>query len=57
MSTATFKIWRTHPEKRDEFATFNVMVKQGSGGAMQVSHVPIPPIPPELKQVIEEQKS
>ena len=46
-----------YPEKRDEFATFNVMVKQGPGGAMQVSHVPIPPIPPELKQVIEEQKT
>jgi succinate dehydrogenase / fumarate reductase flavoprotein subunit len=46
-----------YPEKRDEFATFNVMVKQDSSGRMQVSHVPIPPIPPELKQVIEEQKS
>ena len=46
-----------YPEKRDEFATFNVMTKQDSGGRMQVSHVPIPPIPPELKQVIEEQKS
>ena len=31
--------------------------KQGRGGAMQVSRVPIPPMPDELKQVIEEQKS
>ena len=46
-----------YPEKRDEFSAFNVMVKQGSGGSIQVAHVPIPPIPPELKQVIEEQKS
>ena len=46
-----------YPEKRDEFATFNVMTRQDAGGRMQVSHVPIPPIPPELKQVIEEQKS
>ncbi|MSO30032.1 MAG: fumarate reductase/succinate dehydrogenase flavoprotein subunit [Acidobacteria bacterium] len=46
-----------YPEKRDEFATFNVMTKQGSRGAVQVSHVPLPPMPPELKQVIEEQKT
>jgi hypothetical protein len=32
------------------------MVKQ-AGGAMQVSRVPIAPIPDELKHVIEEQKS
>jgi succinate dehydrogenase / fumarate reductase, flavoprotein subunit len=46
-----------YPEKRDEFATFNVMTKEGSGGTVQVSRVPIPPMPAELKQVIEEQKS
>ena len=46
-----------YPEKREEFATFNVMTKLGAGGSINVSHVPIPPIPPELKQVIEEQKS
>ena len=45
-----------YPEKRDEFATFNVMVQQASGG-MQVSRVAIPPMPEELRQVIEEQKS
>jgi hypothetical protein len=32
------------------------MVKQGSGGAMQVSRVPIPAMPDYLKEVIEEQK-
>jgi hypothetical protein len=32
------------------------MVKQ-AGSSMQVSRVPIAPLPDELKQVIEEQKS
>ena len=45
------------PEKAAEFGTINVMVKQGSGGAMQVSRVPIPPLPDHLKAVIEEQKA
>jgi succinate dehydrogenase / fumarate reductase flavoprotein subunit len=45
-----------YPEKADEFSKINVMVKQ-SGDAMRVSRVSIPPIPDELKQVIEEQKS
>jgi len=44
-----------HPDKRQEFSTINVMVKQ-AGGAMQVSRVPIPPMPPELQHAIEEQK-
>jgi succinate dehydrogenase / fumarate reductase flavoprotein subunit len=46
-----------YPEKLAEYGTFNIMVKQVSGGGMQVSRVPLPPIPDELKQVIEEQKS
>ena len=46
-----------YPEKVAEYGTFNVMVKQVPGGGMRVSHVPIPPMPDELKQVIEEQKS
>ena len=45
-----------HPDKVAEYGGFNIMVKQGAGG-MQVSRVPIPPMPAELKQVIEEQKS
>jgi succinate dehydrogenase / fumarate reductase flavoprotein subunit len=45
------------PEKSEEFATLNVGVQRGSDGAMQVSRVPIPEMPAELKQVIEEQKS
>jgi hypothetical protein len=33
-----------------------VTVRKGGDGTMQVSRVPIPPMPAELKQVIEEMK-
>jgi len=46
-----------HPEKVAEYGTFNVMTKQGAGGRVEVSRVPIPPMPDYLKEVIEEQKS
>ena len=46
-----------YPDKDPKFATFNVMTRRGADGRMQVSHVPIPPIPDHLQQVIEEQKS
>jgi succinate dehydrogenase / fumarate reductase flavoprotein subunit len=46
-----------HPDKAAEFSTVNVMVKQAADGSMQLSRIPIPPIPDHLKQVIEEQKS
>jgi succinate dehydrogenase / fumarate reductase flavoprotein subunit len=46
-----------YPDKVAEFGTFNIMTKQTAGGGMQVSRVPLPPLPDELKQVIEEQKS
>ena len=46
-----------YPEKAAEFGTINIMVKQGSGGSMQVSRIPIPPLPDHLKAVIEEQKA
>jgi succinate dehydrogenase / fumarate reductase flavoprotein subunit len=46
-----------YPQKADEYSTFNIMVRQGSGGSMQVSRVPIPALPDYLKEVIEEQKS
>jgi succinate dehydrogenase / fumarate reductase flavoprotein subunit len=44
-----------YPDKSPEWGSVTVMVKRGSGG-IQISRVPIPEIPPELKQVIEEQK-
>ena len=46
-----------YPDKVAEFATFNIMVKKGSAGAMQLARVPLPPMPDHLKEVIEEQKS
>ena len=46
-----------YPDKVAEFATFNISTRQGPGGAMQVSRVPLPPMPDYLKEVIEEQKS
>jgi succinate dehydrogenase / fumarate reductase flavoprotein subunit len=46
-----------YPDKGTEFSTINMMVKQGSDGALQLSRIPIPPLPDHLKDVIEEQKS
>jgi succinate dehydrogenase / fumarate reductase flavoprotein subunit len=46
-----------YPEKAQVFGEVNVMVRQGRDGDVQVSRVPLPPIPDYLQQVIEEQKS
>ncbi|MFN2446422.1 MAG: fumarate reductase/succinate dehydrogenase flavoprotein subunit [Vicinamibacterales bacterium] len=45
-----------HPDKDAHFGTVNIVVRRGGDGAMVVSHLPVPPMPPELKRVIEEQK-
>jgi succinate dehydrogenase / fumarate reductase flavoprotein subunit len=45
-----------HPEKDPACATFNIAVRRGSAGTMEVLRVPIQPMPEELKQVIEENK-
>ena len=44
------------PDKDPEYGKFNIMVKQGPNGEMQITRVPIPDLPSELKQVIEEMK-
>ena len=44
------------PEKTAEGATYNLVIWKGDGGAMKLERVAIPPMPDELKQVIEEQK-
>jgi succinate dehydrogenase / fumarate reductase flavoprotein subunit len=46
-----------YPEKSTMFGNVTVMAKRGFDGSMQVSRIPIPPIPEHLKAVIEEQKS
>jgi len=44
-----------YPEKAAEFGTMNIVVRQAAGGAMELRRIPIPAMPAELKQVIEEQ--
>jgi succinate dehydrogenase / fumarate reductase, flavoprotein subunit len=46
-----------YPDKVAEFGTVNIMVKNGARGELQLSRVPLPPMPDYLKAVIEEQKS
>ncbi|MGE0042831.1 MAG: fumarate reductase/succinate dehydrogenase flavoprotein subunit [Vicinamibacterales bacterium] len=46
-----------YQEKVDAFGRVNVAVRRGADGTMEVAQVPIPPMPAELTQVIEEQKS
>jgi succinate dehydrogenase / fumarate reductase flavoprotein subunit len=45
-----------YPAKDDTFAGFNIVVRQGPDGAMQLQRAPIPPMPDELKQIIESEK-
>jgi succinate dehydrogenase / fumarate reductase flavoprotein subunit len=45
------------PDKVPEFATFNIVTRQRSDGSMEVRRLPLPPMPPELKQIVEEQKA
>jgi succinate dehydrogenase / fumarate reductase flavoprotein subunit len=44
------------PDKQNEFSTFNFAIARQPDGSMKVSRVPLPEIPAELKQVIEEEK-
>jgi succinate dehydrogenase / fumarate reductase flavoprotein subunit len=46
-----------YPEKVNELGAVNIMVKGGAGGSVQVTRLPLPPMPDHLKAVIEEQKS
>jgi succinate dehydrogenase / fumarate reductase flavoprotein subunit len=43
-----------YPEKDSTFAAFNIGVRRGADGAMEVSRTPIPPMPAELQQIIQE---
>ena len=45
-----------YPEKSPEFGSINIVVRQTPDGSMEVRRVPIPPMPAELKQVIDENK-
>jgi succinate dehydrogenase / fumarate reductase flavoprotein subunit len=45
-----------YPDKAGEFGSINIMVKRNASGGIEVTRIPIPDMPPELKKVIEEQK-
>jgi succinate dehydrogenase / fumarate reductase flavoprotein subunit len=46
-----------YPEKSAEYAAFNIVTRRKADGSMEVVRVPLPPMPDELKQIIEEQKA
>jgi len=43
-----------YPNKETEFSKFNFSLKQDADGQMQISRIPIPEMPEELRNVIEE---
>ena len=45
-----------YPNKDKNFGEFNIVVRRGPGGEMQIVPERIPPMPAELKQIIEEQQ-
>jgi len=44
------------PDKKAEFGTFNLVTQRQPDGSIKVTRVPLPELPAELKQIIEEQK-
>jgi len=46
-----------HPDKDPAFGKFNIILRKQADGSMQLERRPIPPLPAELAQIIEEQKS
>jgi succinate dehydrogenase / fumarate reductase flavoprotein subunit len=42
-----------HPDKNPEMAKFNLVVKKGSDGKMQLRREPLAPIRDDLKAIIE----
>jgi succinate dehydrogenase / fumarate reductase flavoprotein subunit len=45
-----------YPDKDPAFATFNVVTRRRADGTMEVVHVPLPGMPPELQKVVDENK-
>jgi len=45
-----------YPDKDAAFGSFNISTERGADGSMKVLRVPLAEMPPELKQVIEDQK-
>ena len=44
------------PAKDDKFGSCNIVIRKGTGGEMQIRREPIPEMPTELKQIIQEMK-
>ena len=44
------------PEKDPNYGKFNIVIRKGPGGEMQVTREPIPEMRPDLKQIVEENK-
>jgi succinate dehydrogenase / fumarate reductase flavoprotein subunit len=45
-----------YPEKDPAAGSFNIVIRKGGDGEMQLSRVPIPAMPAELRRIVEEQK-
>jgi succinate dehydrogenase / fumarate reductase flavoprotein subunit len=45
-----------YPEKSEEWGKYNLRVTMAAGGSPDVVRTPIVPVPPELKQIIEDQQ-
>ena len=45
-----------YPAKDDKFGAFNIVIRKGTDGEMQIRREPIPEMTAELKQIIEEMK-
>jgi succinate dehydrogenase / fumarate reductase flavoprotein subunit len=45
-----------YPDKDPQYGTFNITLRKGADGSMQLERVPIPAMPPGLNAVIEEMK-
>jgi len=45
-----------YPDKDPDFARFNIVTRQRADGTMEVEHVPLPPMPTELQNVVDENK-
>ena len=45
-----------HPEKDAQYGKFNIVVRRGRDGRMELERRPIPPLPQELAGIIEEMK-
>ena len=43
-----------YPTKDADHGRFNIAIRRGAGGEMELTHEPIAPLPPALRQVVEE---